>query len=339
MRKKRLYSWLLILLIVFSSMNLISFAMESSDDCSHTFGEWIVIQNADCETDGTMYRECDQCNSKESSVIPATGHTYKVSSTTKASSEKNGKIVKKCKTCNHTTTVTIAKPKTIKFSTSSYTYNGSSRKPSVKLYDSNGNLISSSNYTVTYAKGRKNVGKYKVTVTFKSSSSKYKGSLSSYFTIKPKSTAISSLTKDSKAFTVKWKKCTTQTSGYEIRYSTSSSMTDAKKKLVSGTSTTSKKITGLKAGTKYYVQVRTYKTVNGTKYYSSWCTKKSVTTKGSSNTTSSSANRGNTVYVTETGSKYHYNPKCRGLSNANAIYKTTLLEAQNKGFTLCGFED
>ena len=48
---------------------------------------------------------------------------------------------------------------------------------------------------------------------------------------------------------------------------------------VKGYSKTSKKITNLKGGKKYYVRVRTYKTVNGTKYYSPWSKTKTVTTK------------------------------------------------------------
>ena len=48
---------------------------------------------------------------------------------------------------------------------------------------------------------------------------------------------------------------------------------------VTSNKTTSKKIKSLKAKKKYYVRVRTYKTVNGTKYYSGWSTKKYVTTK------------------------------------------------------------
>ena len=48
---------------------------------------------------------------------------------------------------------------------------------------------------------------------------------------------------------------------------------------VSSYKTTSKTVKSLKAKKKYYVRVRTYKTVSGTKYYSSWSKAKSVTTK------------------------------------------------------------
>ena len=69
---------------------------------------------------------------------------------------------------------------------------------------------------------------------------------------------------------------TSRITGYQIRYATKSSMASAKKVLVKGYAKKSKKITGLKSGKKYYVQVRTYKTVKGVKYYSKWSTKKSV---------------------------------------------------------------
>ena len=56
-------------------------------------------------------------------------------------------------------------------------------------------------------------------------------------------------------------------------------MTDAKTKTVKGYKSTGKKITGLKAKRKYYVQVRTYKIVKEKKYYSSWSKVKPVKTK------------------------------------------------------------
>lgn len=46
-----------------------------------------------------------------------------------------------------------------------------------------------------------------------------------------------------------------------------------------GNYTGTKKLTGLKAKTKYYVTVRTYKTVKGVKYYSAWSEVRTVKTK------------------------------------------------------------
>ena len=112
----------------------------------------------------------------------------------------------------------------------------------------------------------------------------YGGSGAAYFNINPKGTSISKVSKAKKAFTVKWKRqsakmATSRITGYQIRYSTSSKMTGAKSKTVKGYKYTSKKITKLKAKKKYYVQIRTYKTVSGKNYYSSWSRVKSVTTR------------------------------------------------------------
>ena len=67
--------------------------------------------------------------------------------------------------------------------------------------------------------------------------------------------------------------------GYQIKYSTSFRMTSPKYKTVKGYKYTSKKITKLKAKKRYYVQVRTYKTVSGKNIYSTWSSIKSVKTK------------------------------------------------------------
>ncbi len=179
------------------------------------------------------------------------------------------------------TTTTVNQPKTLTLSKTSYKYDGKVKKPSVTVKDTEGKVIPASNYTVTYAKGRKNVGVYAVTVTFKG---QYKGTLSGSFKIVPKTTSVKSVKGGKKSLTVKWKKQTKQTTGYQIQYS-------AKKKFTSGVKTvtikknktTSKKITKLKKNKKYYVRIRTYKTVkvNGKskKVYSSWSKVKSAKTK------------------------------------------------------------
>ena len=61
---------------------------------------------------------------------------------------------------------------------------------------------------------------------------------------------------------MKWKKqsekmAATRITGYEIQYSTNKKFTSVKKATVKGYGATSKKITGLKAKTTYYVRIRT----------------------------------------------------------------------------------
>ncbi len=213
-------------------------------------------------------------------TVAKKAHTYKTN-TTKATVKKNGSKITKCTVCGAVKSKsTIYYPKTITLSKTSYTYDGKVKKPSVTVKDSKGKKISSKNYTVSYAKGRKNVGKYTVTIKFKGN---YSGTVKKTFTIKPKATSLSKLTAGKKKFTVKWKKLTTQTTGYQIQYSTSSKFKSAKTVTVSKNKTTSKAISKLKAKKKYYVRIRTYKTVkvNGknTKLYSSWSKTRSVTTK------------------------------------------------------------
>ena len=210
-------------------------------------------------------------------------HSYQVTSTVKANATKNanGKITRKCSVCGKTTTSTLYAPKTVTLSAASYTYDGKAKKPSVTVKDSKGNKIGSQYYTVSYPSGRKNVGKYTVKVTFKGN---YIGSKSATFVIKPKGTSVSKVTAAKKGFKVTWKKQATQTTGYEVQYSTASNFKKGNKTVtVSKNKTTSKSVSKLSAKKKYYVRVRTYKTVkvNGknVKLYSGWSKAKSVTTK------------------------------------------------------------
>ncbi|MCD7797221.1 MAG: fibronectin type III domain-containing protein [Clostridiales bacterium] len=69
-------------------------------------------------------------------------------------------------------------------------------------------------------------------------------------------------------------------SGYQVQYATNNSFTSNKKTVtVKGKSNDSTKVQGLKSKKTYFVRVRTYKTANGKKYYSSWSAAKKVTTK------------------------------------------------------------
>ncbi|MGN1166281.1 MAG: leucine-rich repeat protein, partial [Lachnospiraceae bacterium] len=232
-----------------------------------------------CTTPGlTEGSHCSVCGAiiEAQEEVPAKGHDLETI-TTKATTSKNGSVVEKCSVCGEITSETdIYYPKTITLSKTSFVYSGNVQKPAVTVKGSDGKGIAASNYTLTYSSGCKNVGKYTVKITFKGN---YSGNISKTFTIVPKGTSISKLTASSKGFTVKWKKQATQTSGYQIQYSTKSNFAGAKTVTVTKNSTVSKKITKLSAKKKYYVRIRTYKTVSGTKYYSSWSSAKQVTTK------------------------------------------------------------
>ena len=246
----------------------------------HKWDTGTVTKSPSCGASGVMTYTCTRagCQETKTASIPATGsHTYQQTGITKATTAKNGTISKKCTICGKTAAETISRPKTVTISSAVYTYSGKVKNPTVTVRDSRGNRISSTNYTVSNLSGHKNVGTYKVTVKFKGT--KYSGTLSTSFRINPKSTKLKSLTALSKGFTVKWSAVTTQTTGYQLQYSTGSKFTNAKTVSVSSGKTTSKKVSKLSAKKKYYVRVRTYKTVSGKKYYSAWSAAKTVTTK------------------------------------------------------------
>ncbi|MCD8146485.1 MAG: fibronectin type III domain-containing protein, partial [Clostridiales bacterium] len=107
----------------------------------------------------------------------------------------------------------------------------------------------------------------------------YSSTLGSYTgktTVRLTGVSISSLkNSSSKKMTVKWGK-NSKATGYQIQYSTSSSFSSYKTVTVTSYKTVSKTISSLTKGKRYYVRVRAYKTVSGTKYYSAWSSKKNV---------------------------------------------------------------
>ena len=263
----------------------------------HTHNLTLVAAKAATCTEGgkEAYYKCEGCGkfyedvlgTKEITDLASWGNIAKIAHTTKQTVTKatptaNGKIVNYCSVCKKTlSTTVIPKASSIKLKATSLTYNGKVRTTKVIVKDRTGKtLVKNTDYTVSYAKGRKYVGKYAVKITFKG---KYSGTKTLYFTIKPKATSISSLKAGSKKFTVKWKKQATQTTGYQVQYSASSKFSKVKTVTVGKNTTVSKKISKLSGKKKYYVRVRTYKTVkiNGKsiRIYSGWSKAKTVTTK------------------------------------------------------------
>lgn len=191
-------------------------------------------------------------------------------------------------TIDHNSTYTLSanKPRLAALSSASltktkYTYTGKALKPGVTAVKAEKKAAAAKGYSVTY-KNNKNVGKASVVIQGKGI---YKGKLTKTFTINPKGTSLKTLKKKSKAIKVTWAKqaakmSTSRITGYQILLATNSKFTKGKKTVnIKGYSKTSKTVKKLKGGKKYYVKIRTYKTVSGVKYYSGWSKVKTVKTK------------------------------------------------------------
>ena len=187
----------------------------------------------------------------------------------------NGKVyygawsdIKSIKTANND----ITKATVSGISTKAFT--GKAIKQNVTVKVGNTVLKNGTDYTVSYSNNKK-VGKATVKITGKG---KYGGVITKTFKINPAKQEIQKLTAKSKSFFVDWAQKGSAT-GYEIQYATNSKFTGAKKVTITNNKTDKTTVSKLSANKKYYVRVRSYTTVGGTKYYGAWSAVKNVTTR------------------------------------------------------------
>lgn len=188
---------------------------------------------------------------------------------------RNGKVyygawsdVKSIKTANND----ITKATVSGISTKAFTGKAITQNVTVKV--GNTVLKNGTDYTVSYSNNKK-VGKATVKITGKG---KYGGVITKTFKINPAKQQIQKLTAKSKAFFIDCAQKGSAT-GYEIQYATNSKFTSAKKVTITNNKTDKTTVSKLSANKKYYVRVRSYTTVGGTKYYGAWSAVKNVTTK------------------------------------------------------------
>lgn len=193
-------------------------------------------------------------------IIPATADSY-------------GEITYKCRDCGQTAGSSTQIPKLgiVAVDTSDKVYTGKEIKPEVVVYDTNRNVVSSDNYTITY-QNNKNVGTATIKVTYKNL---YSGERIINFKIVPSAPTIKSVSTKS-GFKVSWKKLSVGCDGYEIQYASDEGFTkNTKIVTVKGRTKTSKKLSLKKNKSTRYVRIRAYKSVGGVKYYSEWSKVKS----------------------------------------------------------------
>ena len=233
-------------------------------------------------------------------------HDYVALSTvTKATTEKDGYIEKRCK-CGQTEKQPIKQIKSVDISNTKFEYTGNSITPTVTVNDTDDKLISSEYYTVTYrnkATGKavnevKEVGTYEVVVTFKdlyegqvvkqivventnkpsnpkTDNPNAGGKVSAKVTKPAKVKGVSAKNNKKKSLTVKWRKVN-GVKGYQLRYATNKKMKKAKIITITKNKLVIKKL----AKKKYYIQVCAYKVdSNGKKVKGKWSAKKAIKVK------------------------------------------------------------
>ena len=284
----------------------------------HKSSGWITDKAASIGVKGSKHKECTVCKKVlETAEIPALSRisiskaSVTLSTSTYAydgKAKKPGVTVKlNGKTLKNGTDYTVSYSNNIKVGTAKVTitgkgnYTGSVSKTysiknnfkkatvsgistkaftgknitqSITVKYNGKTLKNGTDYTVSYSNNKK-IGIATVKIAGKGS---YTGTITKTFKINPAKQEIQKLTAKSKAFFVDWAQKGSAT-GYEIQYATNSKFTSAKKVTITNNKTDKTTISKLSGKKKYYVRVRSYTTVKGTKYYGAWSASKSVTTK------------------------------------------------------------
>ena len=284
----------------------------------HKSSGWIVDKAASIGVKGSKHKECTVCKKVlETAEIPALSRisiskaSVTLSTSTYAydgKAKKPGVTVKlNGKTLKNGTDYTVSYSNNIKVGTAKVTitgkgnYTGSVSKTysiknnfkkatvsgistkaftgknitqSITVKYNGKTLKKGTDYTVSYSNNKK-VGTATVKIAGKGS---YTGTVTKTFKINPAKQEIQKLTAKSKAFFVDWAQKGSAT-GYEIQYATNSKFTSAKKVTITNNKTDKTTVSKLSGKKKYYVRVRSYTTVKGTKYYGAWSSTKTVTTR------------------------------------------------------------
>ena len=221
----------------------------------HTYNKTLGIE-ATCTEDGYVFRICADCGHIDlAEKTDALGHAFstKWMIDTPATTDLNGQKSHHCTRCAQVSDVTvIPRIKSVALSTVYYTYNGKVQTPSVIAKDTAGKaLINGTDYTVKHSSGRKEVGKYTVTVTFKGV---YAGSRVVKFAICPGVPKNLKSTATTDSITLTWSKVD-QATGYRVYVYNTSKKTYS---IVKSTSKTSLVIKDLKPGQTYRFAVRAF---------------------------------------------------------------------------------
>ena len=214
----------------------------------HDWSEWTVETEPTCVDEGKKTRVCNTCTKSEEAVISPTGkHTYS-KQVVLPTYDEQGYTIYTCEVCNY-----------------SYKddFTDKLERPTEKPTPSptpTPTPAPSPTPTPTPTQPQPTTTAPKPV-------------------LKPKSAKIKKVKAAKKAISVEWKKVS-GVKGYQVQVATDKKFKKNKKTAtVKKQKTTKVTVKKLKAKKKYYVRIRTYKTVNGKKVYSSWSKVKTIKTK------------------------------------------------------------
>ena len=224
----------------------------------HDWSEWTVETEPTCVNEGKKTRVCNTCTKQEEAVISPTGvHTYS-KQVVLPTYDEQGYTIYTCEVCNYTYkdhfTDKLERP---------------AEKPTVKPTEKP--TAAPTNPTASNSAAT-------LPQSANSQASNAESTTSAQIQ-KPNKTSVKKSKAKKGSVELTWSK-TKGVKGYEIQLATDKKFKKNKKivtiKKQKTTKTTVKK---LKSKTKYFIRIRTFKTVNGKKVYSAWSKVKSVKTK------------------------------------------------------------
>lgn len=216
----------------------------------HEYGKGKQISKGNCQTKGRTEFTCSKCGDSYYN-LKFGSHSYK-DVIKKATFKADGKTENKCSICSNIKKTTVISKVTAKLAKTAYAYTGKAISPAVTVKTSSGTaLAKDTDYTVSYATGRKDLGEYTVTVKLKGN--KYSGTSKLTFNIIPGKPAVT-VQENTSSIKLTWK-AVKGAKGYRVYSYNPETDKYTTIKTLSGTSYI---VTDLKRGTDYSYSVRAY---------------------------------------------------------------------------------
>lgn len=202
----------------------------------------------------------------------------------RADFSNDGTVVYKCKSCSkEIRKQTVAALKSVKLDCREYTYNGSAISPVITVKNTKCGAVKTDSYSVKYINRKNNnkissvktVGQYKAVITFKG---EYSGEKTLYFSVKQSAPKIKACKKAKNGLKIYWKK-SRPAGEYQFLVADNKKFKNAKTYKASA-KRSAKLIKKLKKGKRYYIKIRSCKTIKVDKrkayMYSDWSKIKTV---------------------------------------------------------------